>query len=139
MKPSCLIVCLVDDDEIYRYGFKRTIIKSKIAAKVELFNDGQQALNFYEDNLNNPQVLPDVIFLDLNMPVMDGFQFIEEFKKIQTRLDKKVRIYMVSSSINPADIERALKTEGLTDYLVKPVHENQLIKIIEGANLKGKR
>ncbi len=135
MKPKPFILSLIDDDEIYQYGFKRTLEKSKLAKRVLLFSDGQQAIHFMIDNIANPSVLPDVIFLDLLMPNMDGFQFMEEYIKLKPRLGKKITIYMVSSSINPEDINQAKNISELSDYIVKPVQEEQLKGILDQIEL----
>ncbi|SCX88394.1 Response regulator receiver domain-containing protein [Nonlabens sp. Hel1_33_55] len=132
MSPKPFILSLIDDDEIYQYGFKRTVEKSKFAKKVLVFSDGEQAINFMIDNIANAQELPDVIFLDINMPIMNGFEFMEEYVKLKPKVGKQITIYMVSSSIDPADIERAKSISELTDYIIKPVEESMLREIIEG-------
>lgn len=130
MSPKPFILSLIDDDEIYQYGFKRTVEKSKFTKKVLVFSDGEQAINFMVDNIANSQMLPDVIFLDINMPIMNGFEFMEEYIKLKPKLGKKITIYMVSSSINPSDIERAKKISDLTDYIIKPIEESTLKEIL---------
>lgn len=132
MEPKPFILSLIDDDEIYQYGFKRTVEKSKFAKKVLVFSDGEEAINFMIDNIANAQVLPDVIFLDINMPIMNGFEFMEEYIKLKPKVGKLITIYMVSSSIDPTDIERAKSISELTDYIIKPIEESMLKEIIEG-------
>lgn len=130
MTPKPFILSLIDDDEIYQYGFKRTVEKSKFAKKVLVFSDGEQAMHFMIDNIANSQELPDVIFLDINMPIMNGFEFMEEYVKLKPKVGKKITIYMVSSSIDPTDIARAKEIGELTDYIIKPVNESKLKEII---------
>jgi CheY-like chemotaxis protein len=89
------------------------------------------------DNLYNDVELPDIIFLDIDMPIMDGFQFMEEYVKIKPKLGKKITIYMVSSSVDPVDIERARKISEITDYIVKPITQNQLTDIIQELDSNG--
>jgi CheY-like chemotaxis protein len=93
-----------------------------------VFSDGEEALDFMLDNLHKE--LPDVIFLDIDMPIMDGFEFMEEYVKIKPKLGKKITIYMVSSSVDPVDIDRAKKISEITDYIVKPITQDQLTYII---------
>ena len=76
------IICLIDDDDIYKYTITRTIKTHKLARKILMFSNGEEALEFMIDNVGNNQNLPDVIFLDINMPILDGFQFMEEYVKI---------------------------------------------------------
>ncbi len=129
VKP--FILSLVDDDEIYQYGFKRTVELSKFAKKVLIFSDGEEAINFLVDNIANATELPDAIFLDINMPIMNGFEFMEEYIKLKPKVGKKITIYMVSSSIDPADINRAKSISELSDYIIKPVDKDRLHSIIE--------
>ena len=90
-------------------------------------------LEFLIDNLDNNEELPDVIFLDINMPIMDGFQFMEEYARIKPKLNKKITIYMVSSSVDPVDMERAKNITEISDYIIKPIKAGQLQEIM--ANL----
>ena len=90
-------ICIVDDDEIYKFTVLKTLESLKLNKKVKVFSDGDEAFNFLLENLNNKKILPDVILLDINMPIMDGFQFMEEFIKIKPRVGKKITIYMAVS------------------------------------------
>ncbi|BAO54200.1 response regulator [Nonlabens marinus] len=131
MSPNPFILSLIDDDEIYQYGFKRTVELSNFAKKVLIFSDGEEAINFLIDNIATAVALPDVIFLDINMPIMNGFEFMEEYIKLKPRVGKKITIYMVSSSIDPSDINRAKSISELSDYIIKPVSKDRLKNIIE--------
>ncbi|MRH99313.1 response regulator [Kriegella sp. EG-1] len=126
-----LSFCIVDDDDIYQFTIKKTIKSLNLAANVLAFYDGEEALNFMIENLNNNKELPDIILLDINMPIMDGFQFMEEYIKIMPKLGKKITIYMVSSSVDPTDIERAKKISEISDYIIKPIEPHQLEFIVE--------
>lgn len=123
-------VCIIDDDDIYQYTMTAALKNLKRIDKITTFLDGAEALDFMIDNLKNEEVLPDVIFLDINMPIMDGFQFMEEYVKIKPNLGKKITIYMVSSSVDPKDIARCRKINYVSDYIVKPIKETKLKAII---------
>ncbi|MBD0777301.1 response regulator [Maribacter sp. ANRC-HE7] len=123
--------CIVDDDDIYQFTIKKTIKHFDLAKNIVSFNDGEEALNFILENLNEDKELPDVILLDINMPIMDGFQFMEEYVKIKPKMGKNITIYMVSSSIDDADIEKTKRISEISDYIVKPIQETQLKSIIE--------
>ncbi|MEO9893326.1 response regulator [Aurantibacter sp.] len=123
--------CIVDDDDIYQFTIKKTIKSLNLAENIRAFYDGEEALNFMIENLNNDNELPDIILLDINMPIMDGFQFMEEYIKIMPSLGKKITIYMVSSSVDPADVERANKISEISDYIIKPVEPSQLESITD--------
>lgn len=123
--------CIVDDDEIYQYTIKKTIKSLNLANSIIAFSDGEEALNFMIENLNKDEELPDIILLDINMPIMDGFQFMEEYIKIKPKLGKKIIIYMVSSSVDIADIERAKRISEISDYIIKPIKQGRIKSIID--------
>lgn len=130
-------ICIVDDDEIYQFTISKMLKTFNFGDKIISFEDGEEALLFMMDNLNNEKELPDIIFLDINMPIMDGFQFMEEYVKIKPKLSKIVTIYMVSSSVDPVDIERARKIAEISDYIIKPIKPGELKTIIESIEPEG--
>jgi len=73
--------------------------------------------------------LPDVIFLDIDMPLMDGFQFLDEFENLSALTRKKSRIVMLTSSINPQDFNRSKKYNNVKMYLNKPLSHDSILKI----------
>lgn len=125
------IICIVDDDDIYKFTITKTIERHKLARKILMFADGEEAMDFMIDNVANHHNLPDIIFLDINMPIMDGFQFMEEFIKLKPRVGKKVTIYMVTSSVDPVDLERANQISEISDYIIKPINPEQLSAIVD--------
>mgnify|MGYP000427090715 CR=1 FL=1 len=131
------IICIIDDDDIYQYAFKRALGNVKIQKKILTFSDGEEALDFMVDNVGNASDLPDIIFLDINMPIIDGFQFMEEYVKIKPRVGKKITIYMVSSSVNPEDLNRAKSISEISDYIVKPVEVSKLSELLVDLNKEG--
>ncbi|SDI43905.1 response regulator [Winogradskyella thalassocola] len=126
-------ICVIDDDDIYQFTIIKMLKSIDLDKEISLFSDGEEALEFLIDNLYNNEELPDIIFLDINMPIMDGFQFMEEYVKIKPKLNKKIIIYMVSSSVDPVDIERAKSISDISDYIIKPIKPGQLKEIM--ANL----
>ncbi|WP_179349227.1 response regulator [Winogradskyella pacifica] len=123
-------ICVIDDDDIYQFTIVKILKSINLDKKISLFSDGEEALEFLIDNLYNNEELPDIIFLDINMPIMDGFQFMEEYVKIKPKLNKKITIYMVSSSVDPVDIERAKNISDISDYIIKPIKAGQLQEIM---------
>ncbi|WP_405296209.1 response regulator [Algibacter sp. Ld11] len=124
-------ICIVDDDDIYQFTVVKTLELLEFEKNIKVFSDGEEALEFLLDNLDKNDELPDVIFLDINMPIMDGYQFMEEYVKIKSRLGKKTVIYMVSSSVDPVDIERAKRISDISDYIIKPIEPGKLKTIME--------
>lgn len=121
-------ICVIDDDRIYTYGLKKLISLKQLCPNLIEFPNGKEAMDFLI-NPKNASNLPDVILLDINMPVMDGWDFMESYTQIKPQLGKKIIIYMVSSSINEEDINRAKNISDVSDYVIKPVSHNKLIEL----------
>lgn len=132
MKTTSL-ACIIDDDNLYVNLLKKVIVTRKLCENLLIFNDGKQSIDYFEalsQNLDEEKI-PDIIFIDLNMPVMDGWEFIERFTKIENKFEKLITLYIVSSSIDPADISRAKTLSNIEDYLIKPAHIKELEKIFK--------
>jgi CheY-like chemotaxis protein len=123
-------ICIVDDDEIYKFFVKKILEIKELADNVLTFSDGEEAYNYIKENKGNPDLLPDIILLDINMPVMDGFLFIEEYVKLKHEINKEITIYMVTSSIDSIDLERSKKYTDIKDFITKPISAEVLEKII---------
>ena len=123
------IACIIDDDPIFIYGTKRVMEMANFANSIMVYNNGEEAITKLRPIMLSKDAIPDVILLDLNMPIMDGWQFLDEFIKIPTL--KEVIIYIVTSSVDPEDIERAKSYEDVDNYLVKPIKADQLLRIMQ--------
>lgn len=122
--------CIIDDDPIYQFGMKLLMKEVNFCKELLLFQDGQEAIDGMLEILNRGEELPPVIFLDLNMPIKDGWDFLEDFTNIPNNNREQVTIYVISSSINPSDRERARQYEVVGNYLVKPISAGHLKEII---------
>ncbi|WNH10485.1 response regulator [Thalassobellus suaedae] len=125
---------LVDDDDVFVLLTKIAIKKTNLVDQIMVFSNGLDALIFLKEMKNNEDALPEIIFLDLSMPIMDGWQFLEEFSKLHPELAKKVTIYICSSSISPRDILRAKTINEVSDYIIKPITKDKLEDIIHRLN-----
>jgi CheY-like chemotaxis protein len=128
------LACIIDDDKIYVNLVKKIIEIKKLSENLLIYKNGKEALDYFKcimENATEEDKLPDIIFLDLNMPVMDGWEFLNEFIKIKNNLNKKITLYVVSSSIDPRDLERAKSFNLVTDYLIKPIELKKFEKIFE--------
>jgi CheY-like chemotaxis protein len=122
-------ICVIDDDHIYHFTLSKLVEKSKLFNELLSFTDGEQALSFFRKNAGNSDEWPDVILLDINMPMVDGWYFIEELTRMMTNSQKKILVYMVSSSVDSRDIDRARNVNILQDYIIKPVTLDVLKRI----------
>ncbi|WP_108808328.1 response regulator [Aquimarina spinulae] len=122
------IACIIDDDPIFVFGIKKIMELVDFCNGFMVFRNGEEALNNLKAIISANEKLPDVILLDLNMPVLDGIQFLEEFVKVPCK--KKIIIYVVSSSVDPEDILRAKSFEYVSDYIVKPISVEKLKDIL---------
>ncbi len=124
-------LCLVDDDDIFQLITQRVIAQTNLVDTIKVFSNGLDAMDFLRSVAQNAAQLPEIILLDLNMPVMDGWEFLEEFTLLKPRLEKKITIYVVSSSIAPSDIQRAEAINEVTDYIIKPITTEKLLDMLK--------
>jgi len=125
-------IWIVDDDKILTYVLKRMLASVNSFENIEIFQNGKDAFNQLSEAIHNQELLPDIILLDLNMPVMDGWQFLDEFEKID--FNRKITLYIVSSSIDSHDHDKAKNYNAVTDFLVKPIGKKQIEQMVEAFN-----
>ncbi|HEY0056687.1 MAG TPA: response regulator [Pedobacter sp.] len=114
-------VCIIDDDQIHHFMIGKSLQIQGLSKNLISFHDANVALNFFKENIDNCTLLPDVIFVDLNMPVINGWQFLEQFQSIKTQIKKDIRVFVVSSSIDESEMNRAISINFVNGYLEKPV------------------
>lgn len=117
-------ILLVDDDYVNNFITERLLKKSGIAKEIRAVRNGEEALTYLSEEIN---YCPDLILLDINMPEMDGINFLRNFKKMV--LDKSIRIILLTSSVNPKDQEMLSKL-GYEDLMLKPFTEEKLQEIL---------
>ena len=122
---------LIDDDEIIVYLTKRIIAETNLVELIQVFNNGRDALDYLAENAANPDMLPEILFLDLFMPIMDGWQFLDEYLKIKPKFEKEIIIYIITSSVSQEDIVRAKEISEVSDYIIKPVKKQNFIELIK--------
>jgi CheY-like chemotaxis protein len=123
------IACIIDDDPILIFGTKRLMQLANFCEEILVFHNGKEAYDKLKTFILSGKKLPDIILLDLNMPIWDGWQFLDEFT--QMSIPSTVTIYIVTSSIDPEDVKKAKTYEIVSDYLVKPIRIDDLKKIME--------
>src|SRR5687768_13283485 len=119
-------VLLVDDDVVFTFLNRKVIASLDFVSEIDTAQNGQQAIDLLHKSSQEARRLPDIILLDLNMPIMDGFRFLKAFKHLDLPKKDKVKIIIVTSSMHPEDIQRA-RDYGITSYLTKPLREEGLL------------
>jgi CheY-like chemotaxis protein len=122
------LVYIIDDDEVIMYLTGKLIEKSEFSNSVENFLEASVALDKLKGLLERGETLPDAILFDLNMPEIDGWQFIETLKKIPGA--KTIPCFVFTTSIDPADKNKALKYKIIRDFITKPLTPQKLDKIL---------
>jgi CheY-like chemotaxis protein len=126
MRESIDLVMLVDDNDTDNFIHKRVIELTGFSKNIVVKNSGKTALEYIESNLSNISNLPDVIFLDINMPIVDGFVFLFEYENFPEEVKQKCKIAILSSSDNKRDIDRIVDNEYVINFITKPLSEEAL-------------
>ena len=124
------ILC-VDDDPITLMLCKKVIIKSCFSNEIITSPNGEEALNYfnrikYTNNKNKPIAQPELIFLDLNMPVMGGWEFLDCFNSEEFSEFSAIKVVILSSTIDPEDLEKSKQYPMVIDFFSKPISQSML-------------
>lgn len=128
MKKKLNCILLVDDDDDDNFYHQIIINRMNIASRVDIAMNGIEALAYLKKENKNP---PEIIFLDLNMPKMNGWEFLEQYQHLALDQKAKVLVVILTTSANPDDIKRAKEVEDVTGFETKPLSEELLTKILE--------
>jgi CheY-like chemotaxis protein len=124
MKKKLTSILLIDDDEPTNFMYKIIIGNANCTEKIIVAQSGEEALNHLAHSI------PDLIFLDINMPRMDGWEFIEKFTVLQKPADKIPVIIMLSTTLNPDDELRANNTPAISGFMRKPLTAKTLGEVL---------
>ena len=138
MKPVNRIL-LVDDDSVTNMMHRRVIERSGRAKVIDVVTDGQEALDLLRSDLAAGRQLPELIFLDINMPGMGGFEFLEHYANLQIDPDAQLIIVMLSTSLLEADHARAQADPNVHSFCDKPLRVEKLLELIEEFQLQMSR
>jgi CheY-like chemotaxis protein len=114
-------VFIIDDDSIHQRIAQIMIEKHQIFEKYTSYTDAEKAYNYLKENTQDPALLPDIILLDLNMPVTDGWDFLDLYENIKGDLKKLIRIFIVTSSVDEKDKLKAKTYSSVVGFISKPL------------------
>ena len=125
-------IAVIDDDEVFQLIIKKQLEMKGLECEILKFYNGQEAIDFFR-HTQDQNDLPDLVLLDVNMPVKDGWGFLEEFKDLPIDKKQGVNLYMVTSSVIQSDIDRATKHGDVKEFVSKPITNDKLEEIFIAA------
>lgn len=128
MKKKLGCILLVDDDNEDNFYHKLVIERMNITERIDVVQNGLEALEYLT---TENQVIPELIFLDINMPKMNGWEFLQEYKNLPPHQKSRIAIMMLTTSANPADKRKAEELHVVTGFQTKPLTPEMLTDIID--------
>lgn len=128
---------LIDDSDIDNLINQKMIEAANICENIYMHSGAKSAIEFLKNieklakTLPDAKILPDLIFLDIDMPLMDGFQFLDQFEKLSAETKQHCQIVMLTSSINPRDMNKAKSYGYVKKYINKPLTQEELRKLVQ--------
>ncbi|WP_051638194.1 response regulator [Maribacter sp. Hel_I_7] len=119
-------ILLIDDSDVDNFINKAIISKEDNISQITTMTSGQDALKYLTGIVENTEAYPDVIFLDIKMPGMNGFEFLDEYQKMPDSITNHCKIYILSSSIDSIDSDKGKQYPVVRKHLTKPLAHHQI-------------
>ncbi|HTM98298.1 MAG TPA: response regulator [Pedobacter sp.] len=129
MSDSKLNLLVIDDDDINIFIIKKIVEKTGFDIEMVARNNGQQALDYLNETISQKKALPSLVLIDINMPVMNGWEFIEAYEELS--IEQKVDMYILSSSVYENDIEKTKGYKTVRGFISKPLSMERLTELIK--------
>ena len=123
---------VIDDDDINIFIIKKIVEKTGYEAKMVAKTNGSVAIDYLQELIASDQILPHLILIDINMPVLNGWEFLDAYEKLAIQND--INMYMLSSSVYENDIEKAKTYKTVKGFISKPLSIERLVELFEGKN-----
>ncbi|WP_426485258.1 response regulator [Flavobacterium sp. 2] len=130
LDPKFETVMIIDDNLVDLYIISRMITKNNFAKNVLHYTEAQEAMKYLQENQDNISKLPQIIFVDIYMPLMSGFEFLEVYDTLSTTLKNYCKTYIISSTIDNNDIARSSGNKNVVSFHVKPITKEFLDRIV---------
>jgi len=128
--PKFETVMIIDDNLVDLYIISRMITKNNFGKNVLHYTEAEEAMKYLQENQDNVSKLPQIIFVDIYMPLMSGFEFLEVYDTLSATLKNHCKTYVISSTIDNEDIARSSRNKNVVCFHVKPITKEFLDRII---------
>jgi CheY-like chemotaxis protein len=131
MKELLDLILFIDDDEGTNFLHQRFTTRANCTRHIKTMTSAVDALAYLKDTKNPDYIRPNIIFLDINMPVMNGWDFLEEYNELDEKYQSDIILVMLTTSLNPSDKERAKQLQIVSDFKNKPLTTETLLELIK--------
>ncbi|GAB4334337.1 MAG: response regulator [Flammeovirgaceae bacterium] len=128
--PNIQYIMLIDDDPITNIINERNLMALGYDFKIDKFNSGRSAIDFLKNRLKTNELMPNIIFLDINMPMMNGWDFMKEYQALKSDVVSNIRLFMLTSSSAEQDLQKVKQFPEIEKYLVKPLSDEAINRIL---------
>lgn len=124
------LILLVDDDEATNFLHKIMVTDANCTENIHVCKNGKDAINYVLDGIEGKHALPELIFLDINMPVMNGWDFLDDYQNLPAEQKAKMKVVMLTTSINPDDFDKSKEYADVADFRNKPLTSELICEVI---------